>query len=130
MHIRHHFCFELVLLCLSDLSLLHKFPPLSIPGFISSCLSGLVFFCHTCVRRSLCVCGCPCVPHDGPVSRLPGRLDSPFLRQQHSPSDCSPPPSRTPPHKRRQPGPPGRYWTDLAEGHCISVGSPSHQSSL
>ncbi|XP_056118272.1 drebrin isoform X3 [Rhinichthys klamathensis goyatoka] len=35
-----------------------------------------------------------------------GRLDSPFLRQQHSPSDCSPPPSRTPPHKRRQPGPP------------------------
>ncbi|XP_077052943.1 drebrin isoform X1 [Siphateles boraxobius] len=35
-----------------------------------------------------------------------GRLDSPFLRQQHSPSDCSPPPSRTPPHMRRQPGPP------------------------
>uniref|UniRef100_A0A9J7XHY2 Drebrin n=2 Tax=Cyprinus carpio TaxID=7962 RepID=A0A9J7XHY2_CYPCA len=41
-----------------------------------------------------------------------GRLDSPFLRQQHSPSDCSPPPSRTPPHSRRQPGPPD----DSAEG--------------
>uniref|UniRef100_A0A8C1RQV3 Drebrin n=2 Tax=Cyprinus carpio TaxID=7962 RepID=A0A8C1RQV3_CYPCA len=35
-----------------------------------------------------------------------GRLDSPFLRQQHSPSDCSPSPSRTPPYSRRQPGPP------------------------
>ncbi|XP_059397767.1 drebrin-like isoform X2 [Carassius carassius] len=41
-----------------------------------------------------------------------GRLDSPFLRQQHSPSDCSPPTSRTPPHSRRQPGPPD----DSAEG--------------
>ncbi|XP_016353633.1 drebrin-like isoform X5 [Sinocyclocheilus anshuiensis] len=41
-----------------------------------------------------------------------GRLDSPFLRQQHSPSDCSPSPSRTPPHSRRQPGPPD----DSAEG--------------
>ncbi|XP_026051481.1 drebrin isoform X6 [Carassius auratus] len=35
-----------------------------------------------------------------------GRLDSPFLRQQHSPSDCSPSPSRTPPYSRRQPGQP------------------------
>uniref|UniRef100_A0A8C1QZG5 Drebrin n=1 Tax=Cyprinus carpio TaxID=7962 RepID=A0A8C1QZG5_CYPCA len=41
-----------------------------------------------------------------------GRLDSPFLRQQHSPSDCSPSPSRTPPYSRRQPGPPD----DSAEG--------------
>ncbi|XP_052392401.1 drebrin isoform X3 [Carassius gibelio] len=41
-----------------------------------------------------------------------GRLDSPFLRQQHSPSNCSPPTSRTLPHSRRQPSPPD----DSAEG--------------
>ncbi|XP_041749917.1 drebrin isoform X1 [Coregonus clupeaformis] len=36
-------------------------------------------------------------------SPLPGRLDSPFLKQQHSPSEPSPPPLRTPPHARLQP---------------------------
>ncbi|XP_064837858.1 drebrin-like [Oncorhynchus masou masou] len=35
-------------------------------------------------------------------SPLPGRLDSPFLKQQHSPSEPSPPPLRTPPHVRLQ----------------------------
>ncbi|XP_064834515.1 drebrin-like isoform X4 [Oncorhynchus masou masou] len=36
-------------------------------------------------------------------SPLPGRLDSPFLKQQHSPSEPSPPPLCTPPHARLQP---------------------------
>ncbi|TRY99856.1 hypothetical protein DNTS_006503, partial [Danionella cerebrum] len=55
-----------------------------------------------------------------------GRLDSPFLRQQHSPSDCSPPPSRTPPQKRRQPGPP-----DLVESHqCYCPRVPFLSSML
>ncbi|XP_056118273.1 drebrin isoform X4 [Rhinichthys klamathensis goyatoka] len=49
-----------------------------------------------------------------------GRLDSPFLRQQHSPSDCSPPPSRTPPHKRRQPGPPGILERSMTTG-CTPI---------
>ncbi|KAL0994438.1 hypothetical protein UPYG_G00122300 [Umbra pygmaea] len=40
-------------------------------------------------------------------SPLPGRLDSPFLKQQHSPSEPSPPPLRTPPHVRLQPAAPG-----------------------
>ncbi|CAB1352459.1 unnamed protein product, partial [Coregonus sp. 'balchen'] len=39
-------------------------------------------------------------------SPLPGRLDSPFLKQQHSPSEPSPPPLRTPPHARLQPAAP------------------------
>ncbi|KAK1788104.1 hypothetical protein P4O66_016567 [Electrophorus voltai] len=37
-----------------------------------------------------------------------GRLDSPFLRQMHSPCETSPPPFRTPPTGRRQLGTPGR----------------------
>ncbi|XP_036793373.1 drebrin isoform X3 [Oncorhynchus mykiss] len=40
-------------------------------------------------------------------SPLPGRLDSPFLKQQHSPSEPSPPPLCTPPHARLQPTAPG-----------------------
>ncbi|XP_035383058.1 drebrin isoform X2 [Electrophorus electricus] len=36
-----------------------------------------------------------------------GRLDSPFLRQMHSPCETSPPPFRTPPTGRRQLGTPG-----------------------
>ncbi|KAM9539098.1 drebrin-like isoform 6-T6 [Salvelinus alpinus] len=40
-------------------------------------------------------------------SPLPGRLDSPFLKQQHSPSEPSPPPLCTPPHARLQPAAPG-----------------------
>ncbi|XP_009293891.1 drebrin [Danio rerio] len=44
-----------------------------------------------------------------------GRLDSPFLRQQHSPSDCSPSPSRTPPLSRRQPGPPDDFDEGILE---------------
>ncbi|XP_039532085.1 drebrin isoform X1 [Pimephales promelas] len=44
-----------------------------------------------------------------------GRLDSPFLRQQHSPSDRSPPASRTPPCTRRQPGPPDDCTEGLLE---------------
>ncbi|XP_072518356.1 drebrin isoform X1 [Salminus brasiliensis] len=45
-----------------------------------------------------------------------GRLDSPFLRQQHSPCEPSPPPPRTPPHVRRQqqPGPPGLSERNMA----------------
>ncbi|KAM9539096.1 drebrin-like isoform 4-T4 [Salvelinus alpinus] len=39
-------------------------------------------------------------------SPLPGRLDSPFLKQQHSPSEPSPPPLCTPPHARLQPAAP------------------------
>ncbi|XP_016353631.1 drebrin-like isoform X3 [Sinocyclocheilus anshuiensis] len=49
-----------------------------------------------------------------------GRLDSPFLRQQHSPSDCSPSPSRTPPHSRRQPGPPGILERSMTTG-CTPI---------
>ncbi|XP_034149169.1 drebrin isoform X1 [Esox lucius] len=47
------------------------------------------------------------VPRNGRLdSPLPGRLDSPFLKQQHSPSEPSPPPLRTPPHVRLQPSAP------------------------
>ncbi|XP_056586364.1 drebrin isoform X2 [Triplophysa dalaica] len=53
-------------------------------------------------------------------SPSPGRLDSPFLRQQHSPSDCSPSPSRTPPHKRRQPGSPGILERSMTTG-CTPI---------
>uniref|UniRef100_A0A8C8GBT2 Drebrin n=1 Tax=Oncorhynchus tshawytscha TaxID=74940 RepID=A0A8C8GBT2_ONCTS len=49
-------------------------------------------------------------------SHRTGRLDSPFLKQQHSPSEPSPPPLRTPPHARLQPTAPGRYWTGGGAG--------------
>nr|XP_055037173.1 drebrin isoform X2 [Misgurnus anguillicaudatus] len=49
-----------------------------------------------------------------------GRLDSPFLRQQHSPSDCSPPPSRTPPSTRRRPGSPGILARSMTTG-CTPI---------
>ncbi|XP_051961011.1 drebrin isoform X2 [Xyrauchen texanus] len=49
-----------------------------------------------------------------------GRLDSPFLRQKHSPSDCSLPPSRTPPPSRRQPGPPGILERSMTTG-CTPI---------
>ncbi|XP_052392402.1 drebrin isoform X4 [Carassius gibelio] len=49
-----------------------------------------------------------------------GRLDSPFLRQQHSPSNCSPPTSRTLPHSRRQPSPPGILERSMTTG-CTPI---------
>ncbi|XP_051537167.1 drebrin-like isoform X2 [Myxocyprinus asiaticus] len=53
-----------------------------------------------------------------------GRLDSPFLRQQHSPSDCSPPPSRTPPPSRRQPGLPDDTTEGILERSMTTGCSP------
>ncbi|XP_051955373.1 drebrin-like isoform X2 [Xyrauchen texanus] len=53
-----------------------------------------------------------------------GRLDSPFLRQQHSPSDCSLPPSRTPPPSRRQPGLPDDTNEGILERSMTTGCSP------
>ncbi|XP_007244493.3 drebrin isoform X2 [Astyanax mexicanus] len=51
-----------------------------------------------------------------------GRLDSPFLRQQHSPCEPSPPPPRTPPHVRRQqPGPPDDFDEGVPERNMAAV---------
>ncbi|XP_057215532.1 drebrin isoform X2 [Triplophysa rosa] len=63
-------------------------------------------------------------------SPSPGRLDSPFLRQQHSPSDCSPSPSRTPPHTRRQPGSPDDSTEGILERSMTTGCSPIPKISI
>ncbi|KAA0720366.1 Drebrin Developmentally-regulated brain protein [Triplophysa tibetana] len=63
-------------------------------------------------------------------SPSPGRLDSPFLRQQHSPSDCSPSPSRTPPHKRRQTGSPDDSTEGILERSMTTGCSPIPKISI
>ncbi|XP_066501512.1 drebrin isoform X2 [Hoplias malabaricus] len=50
-----------------------------------------------------------------------GRLDSPFLRQQHSPSEPSPPPTRTPPRVRRQQPGPDDATDDISEYNMAAV---------
>ncbi|KAI1903568.1 hypothetical protein AGOR_G00028520 [Albula goreensis] len=54
-----------------------------------------------------------------------GRLDSPFFKLQHSQPEPSPPPTRTPPHVRLQPGIPGSVCAVVRLVALISVPSRS-----
>ena len=94
-------------------------------SILSVLLRRLVSSSVSCWCVWIFVCGCVSSPLLLLLlllpRRPPGRLDSPFLRQQHSPSSPSPTPPlrgesplRTPPHSRRQPAAAaGRYSTEL-----------------
>ncbi|XP_028838311.1 drebrin isoform X2 [Denticeps clupeoides] len=56
----------------------------------------------------------------GPPHRA-GRLDSPFLKQQHSPCEPSPPPTRAAPPVRPQPGLPDDVIDEISERNMTPV---------
>lgn len=105
------------------------YSPLSLFSLCPSITLSLARLSLSSPRLYVCVCHHPgpCLLSGRLDSPLPGRLDSPFLKQQHSPSEPSPPPLRTPPHARLQPTAPGRYWTGGGAGRTWRPPHPPSQ---